>query len=131
MAGVAVSAVSDLLAVEMASLDRLHGGAGVANRAVAPVLGMRAKQGSPTRSRKIRRLRLAPRTGRRLRCRQTDQRRVASGDAGSKSSLPPVLPGPQPRARFASAMRFRLVRSSLPVGVRGILSRTIISSGAL
>jgi hypothetical protein len=35
------------------------------------------------------------------------------------------------RARFASAIRFRFVRSTFPVAVRGISSRTIISSGAL
>jgi hypothetical protein len=35
------------------------------------------------------------------------------------------------RVRFASAMRFRDVRSSFPVAVSGIWSRTTISSGAL
>jgi hypothetical protein len=35
------------------------------------------------------------------------------------------------RVRFASAIRFRDVRSSFPVAVSGIWSRTTISSGAL
>ena len=73
----------------------------------------------------------APHCGRLVGCPRTFEHPGGLGHRLPAADIPGGFHRLATRARFASAIRFRYVRSSFPVAVTGISSRTTISSGAL